>query len=500
MAYQARSRTTAAECTICYDRMERNLSACPCGHVFHFHCILRWLQDPKHRQCPQCREACHERDLLSLFYECDVSEETPSSPFGPSASSAGTYSKASSSSLATSSENSMLRESLDRATIQSRKLHREKMAIEAELNSLKAVSEQRKSELMRLRESLETKKSEFVDMRERNKNLEIALYKEKQKAHSRRKKLDEFRERLFEAEKSKLVGRYAMSGRLDELEKSMKEYEEFGNGAGQGLRSGPGSSSASSRSPDKQVNRLRKMLQVQNTALESTREDYRRVALEKRKMAESLEHKEKQLEFFRAELKERGRMKNVSKSVDRRPFEVYHDKSDDDDLKLESKVLDDFGAYVLSAKSGKRSKNSKLKKDREEQTQVSRASSSTPHLSSAISSSVAESSHQSRASYFATSKQKATSLKDLPKWGKGFGSGSGKLWTNPTPFNDANGKYVKGGYDGMGGLHNVLTLPPKRRGSKRRFAADPFDKSAKSRLRENNRKKRASLRSWLKRE
>ena len=25
-----------AECTICYEPMQRNLSACPCGHVFRF--------------------------------------------------------------------------------------------------------------------------------------------------------------------------------------------------------------------------------------------------------------------------------------------------------------------------------------------------------------------------------------------------------------------------------------------------------------------------------
>ena len=87
--------------------------------------------------------------------------------------------------------------------------------------------------------------------------------------------------------------------------------------------------------------------------------------------------------------------------------------------------------------------------------------------------------------------------KDLPKWGRGFGSGSGKSWNNPTPFNNQNGTYVRGGYDGMGGMHSVLTLPPKRRGTKRSFAAAALAQS-QGRGEKTTIKKKASLDTWFK--
>ena len=42
-----------------------------------------------------------------------------------------------------------------------------------------------------------------------------------------------------------------------------------------------------------------------------------------------------------------------------------------------------------------------------------------------------------------------------PKWGRSFSASGGAEWKNPTPFGNSNGKYLKHGYDGMGGTHSL---------------------------------------------
>lgn len=55
------------ECHICLEELRRELVAAPCGHVFHLSCMLQALQ--VHRQCPICRRAARDADLVSLYFE-----------------------------------------------------------------------------------------------------------------------------------------------------------------------------------------------------------------------------------------------------------------------------------------------------------------------------------------------------------------------------------------------------------------------------------------------
>lgn len=55
------------ECHICLEELRRELVAVPCGHVFHHACILQALQ--VHAQCPICRRAARDADLVALYFD-----------------------------------------------------------------------------------------------------------------------------------------------------------------------------------------------------------------------------------------------------------------------------------------------------------------------------------------------------------------------------------------------------------------------------------------------
>lgn len=56
-------------CSTCLDLLtpSDDLSSAPCGHVFHSHCIIQWLETGK-SNCPQCRTKCTERQLRRIFF------------------------------------------------------------------------------------------------------------------------------------------------------------------------------------------------------------------------------------------------------------------------------------------------------------------------------------------------------------------------------------------------------------------------------------------------
>ncbi|XP_071743485.1 E3 ubiquitin-protein ligase trul-1-like [Lepeophtheirus salmonis] len=61
------------KCSTCLEAItpSQDLSNAPCGHVFHYICILQWINTGK-RTCPQCRASCQEKQLRKVFFsECD---------------------------------------------------------------------------------------------------------------------------------------------------------------------------------------------------------------------------------------------------------------------------------------------------------------------------------------------------------------------------------------------------------------------------------------------
>ncbi|XP_065842720.1 E3 ubiquitin-protein ligase TRAIP-like [Oscarella lobularis] len=61
-------------CTICQDRMNTTSMASSghCGHIFHYSCLLTWLEQKPN--CPACRSHCPSRQIIRLFaHEFDSS-------------------------------------------------------------------------------------------------------------------------------------------------------------------------------------------------------------------------------------------------------------------------------------------------------------------------------------------------------------------------------------------------------------------------------------------
>ncbi|XP_030843105.1 E3 ubiquitin-protein ligase TRAIP [Strongylocentrotus purpuratus] len=64
-----------AVCSICADYFESDQTcvSCPCGHVFHEHCLLQWLETST--TCPQCRRHTTSRKLIKLYFEVQPPED-----------------------------------------------------------------------------------------------------------------------------------------------------------------------------------------------------------------------------------------------------------------------------------------------------------------------------------------------------------------------------------------------------------------------------------------
>ncbi|CBJ27858.1 conserved unknown protein [Ectocarpus siliculosus] len=67
--------TSIQQCVICYEELTQDLSAAPCGHVFHSFCINKW--NSPGRCCPICHVVLPS-ELLKLYYEPqkDAPDET----------------------------------------------------------------------------------------------------------------------------------------------------------------------------------------------------------------------------------------------------------------------------------------------------------------------------------------------------------------------------------------------------------------------------------------
>ena len=65
------------QCCICSDLFVNNgtdIAATPCGHVFHEHCLARWLISSS--TCPSCRKIVIQNAVIpKLFF--DIAEEEP---------------------------------------------------------------------------------------------------------------------------------------------------------------------------------------------------------------------------------------------------------------------------------------------------------------------------------------------------------------------------------------------------------------------------------------
>ena len=57
-----------AQCSICTELFDASaaISAVPCGHTFHDHCVTRWLQESE--TCPQCRQPCKRNRVIHRLY------------------------------------------------------------------------------------------------------------------------------------------------------------------------------------------------------------------------------------------------------------------------------------------------------------------------------------------------------------------------------------------------------------------------------------------------
>eukprot|EP00483_Globobulimina_turgida_P011837 UN11859 len=54
-----------SNCTICLDPLLTDLQVAKCGHCFHSHCIIRWLNTKK--QCPNCNKKLKKSQIFKLY-------------------------------------------------------------------------------------------------------------------------------------------------------------------------------------------------------------------------------------------------------------------------------------------------------------------------------------------------------------------------------------------------------------------------------------------------
>ncbi|XP_055603972.1 E3 ubiquitin-protein ligase TRAIP [Uranotaenia lowii] len=64
-------------CAICSDLFmpSDDIHMTPCGHSFHYTCLLQWLQRSK--SCPQCRNKCHEKSLIKVYFNIASNADAP---------------------------------------------------------------------------------------------------------------------------------------------------------------------------------------------------------------------------------------------------------------------------------------------------------------------------------------------------------------------------------------------------------------------------------------
>ena len=78
------------ECHICLENLSNELSASPCGHVFHQACILQALE--VNSQCPICRRYATEKDVISLYLDIQSDDRDTTTTSESSSSTAATTS------------------------------------------------------------------------------------------------------------------------------------------------------------------------------------------------------------------------------------------------------------------------------------------------------------------------------------------------------------------------------------------------------------------------
>lgn len=61
-------------CVICSDLFtgcdDETVFATPCGHLFHHHCLIEWLERSK--TCPQCRRKTSEKTIIRVYFSVNV--------------------------------------------------------------------------------------------------------------------------------------------------------------------------------------------------------------------------------------------------------------------------------------------------------------------------------------------------------------------------------------------------------------------------------------------
>ena len=365
----------------------------------------------------------------------------------------------------------------------------QKTRSELEIKSLKFLT---------IKEQLDGKKEELEDKAQ-------DMYRTKKDLAKVQRLLMEEKEKSFHASKHDIANAYmnndhlSSSHRLEVLRVAMKEFESTPHSTSSSSSSSSSSSTRAEQVKQQDNKTLQRMLTVQNTALMTTREDFHKICSEKIKITQQLSHLQKEVrrlqgERLLASRSSRGSSSSSSSSSSSRhsTLEVYNDSDeeeddDDDDEEDDDEEYEEYdnrsqrksnqkttattktstttnkfkraGAFVPTATLGGAApiKNVHVPTvlSSSSSSSSSRSSSAVPNVNIIPKGNNSRSSNNSSNNSSNTSHRGAGGTAKPPSWGRSFSAKGGQGWKNPTPFGDSNGKYIKHGYDGMGGMHNV---------------------------------------------
>lgn len=207
-------------CSICLDSftLTSNIYTTPCGHVFHYKCIQRWLQEGN-QGCSQCRWTCKISQVTKLHFSENESAVEKNI----------VYTQLETENLKLDQEVNALKaqkiQSNQKCNQLVNALKAQKLQANQKCTQLEFENTKLQQEIYELKARESESKQTFVNLREENKKLHKTFCLGRSNSAGMDRVLKEQRKELAEKDKE-----------IIELKKKVNQFEELGNTVVNGLR------------------------------------------------------------------------------------------------------------------------------------------------------------------------------------------------------------------------------------------------------------------------